>query len=85
MDDTKPMQAKDIVEDPESVYRFVNHYVLIQDSSMRGTYTNLIEAINLMAERGWEAVSLAGNSSGYMYALCRRTDFKRKNEMREGE
>lgn len=78
--DDKPISAGDIVKNPELVYQFTNYYILIRDTSMMATYRNLIEAINLMAERGWETVSIAGGDGGNMFALCRNTRFKFKNQ-----
>lgn len=77
--DDKPISASDIVKNPEIVYQFTNYYVLIKDTSVMATYKNLIEAVNLMAEYGWEAVSIGGDASGNMFALCRNTHFKFKN------
>lgn len=79
MDDTRPVAAKDVVENPDAVFRWHNQYVIIKDGSMTGTFTNLIEAMNLCAERGWETVSIATDQA-YMYALVRDTMRKRKND-----
>lgn len=80
-DESKPIKAADIVKQPEAVTSLLQEYVMIRDMSMFGGYTNLIAAINIMANYGWETVSMAGDSTtGNMYALCRNTHFKRKNE-----
>jgi hypothetical protein len=81
--DEKPISASDVVKDPNIVFEWMNQYVLLRDSSMTGTYKNLIEAINLLAERDWEALSIGGDASGYLFALCRNTKYKRKNEVLE--
>ena len=79
MDETKPMGASEFVEDPDLVYSLINEYVLIRDMSVRSTYVNLIEAINLFSERGWDTVSLTMDNGGFMYALLRNMAYKHKN------
>lgn len=79
MDETKPMGATEFVEDPDLVYSLINEYVLIRDMSVRSTYVNLIEAINLFSERGWDTVSLTMDNGGFMYALLRNMAYKHKN------
>lgn len=81
--DEKPISAAEIVKDPDIVFGWMNQYVLLRDTSMTGTYKNLIEAINLIADRGWEALSIGGDYSGNLFALCRNTNYKRKNETQE--
>lgn len=80
IDESKPIKASDIVREPDIVYNFINYYIMLVDTSITGSYKNLIEAINLLAERGWETVSLSRDSSGNMNALCRREYRKRKTE-----
>jgi hypothetical protein len=79
--DDKPIAATEVVKDPALVYQLGNAYIMLRDTSVMGTYKNMIEAINLLAERGWETVSISLDGAGSMYALCRDTNFKRKNEM----
>jgi hypothetical protein len=73
-----PIDASRILDDPSLLDTADNLYVMIRDMSIRGTYKNLIEAINILAEREWETVSIAADNN-YMYALCRSPHFKRKN------
>jgi hypothetical protein len=80
-DESKPISASDIVDDPGLITTFVSEYVIIKDTSLMGTYKNLIEAINLFGEYGWETVSMTNdNASGGVMALVRNTRFKRKRE-----
>ncbi|MGJ3237205.1 MAG: hypothetical protein ACFE0Q_00720 [Anaerolineae bacterium] len=79
LDETKPIAAKEIVDDPDQIHHFIQQYVLLKDTSMLMTFKNLIEAINIMGEYGWESVGLSGDSSGNMYALIRNTHYKHKN------
>jgi hypothetical protein len=76
--DQTPIDASKIVEDPTLLDTAENIYVLVRDMSMMGTYKNMIEAVNILAERGWETVSIATDNS-YMYGLVRSPHFKRKN------
>jgi|GEM_PF-1147441 hypothetical protein len=76
----EPISAKDFVSDPDDCFTWQNEYVMLRDSSLTGTFKNLILAINLLAARGWETVSVGGDSSQYLFALARNTYAKRKNE-----
>lgn len=80
MDTSRPISAEEIIKDPGSVDFIYDHYIILRDMSMFARYTNLIKAINLLSERGWDIVSLSADAS-YMYALCRNPRVKRKNEM----
>lgn len=80
MDGTTPISAKDIVHDPDIVLNLEGPYILVRDSSMAGTYKNLIEALNILFELGWESQGLSNDGGGTMYALCRNLRAKRKNE-----
>lgn len=76
--DQTPIDASKILEDPTLIDTAENLYVIVRNMSVMGTYKDLIEAINILAERGWETVSISTDNS-YMYALCRSPHFKRKN------
>lgn len=78
-DETKPITAKEIVEDPQLIMGFMYEYVMIKDTSMLSTYKNMIEAINVLGDFGWETVSMSVDSSNNMFALIRNTNYKRKN------
>lgn len=80
LDENKSIPAADIVKDPQSVYTLMNQYVLLREMSMRGSYNNTIEAINLLGDVGWEVVQLINDTSGTMYTLLRNTQYKRKNQ-----
>jgi hypothetical protein len=74
----EPINAKDYVTDPDICYTWANHFVVLRDMSITGKFRNLILAINLLAERGWETVSIGGDSNQYMFALVRNSHAKRK-------
>jgi hypothetical protein len=73
-----PIDASKILEDPTLLDTAENLYVIVRNTSVMGTFKDLIEAINILAERGWETVSIS-TDSGTMYALVRSPHFKRKN------
>lgn len=78
-DETKPVTAKDIVNDPQLIMGFMSEYVMIKDSSMLSSFKNMIEAINIFGEFGWETVSMSIDTSNRMFALIRNTNYNRKN------
>jgi len=78
-DETKPVTAKDIVNDPQLVMGFMSEYIMIKDTSMMSSFKNMIEAINIFGEFGWETVSMSIDSSSTMFALIRNTNYKRKH------
>jgi len=78
-DESKPINAKEIVDNPQIVLGFMSEYVMIKDSSMLSTYKNLIEAINILGEYGWETISMSGDAQNNMFALIRNTNYKRKH------
>lgn len=80
----KPIRATDIVNDPDIIDELTNQYVLIRDSSIMGSYKNLIAAINILGDYGWETVSLSGDANSNMFALCRNPYYKRKNDRFNG-
>ncbi len=80
LDEKLPISATEYVKDPDMCFAWTNYYVLLKDSSSMGTYKNLNLAINLLAERGWEAQSIGGDATGYFFALIKNTHIKRKND-----
>ena len=78
-DDSKPISAGDIVKEPQMILGFLNQYIFIRDMSPMSSYKNLIEAINILGDYGWESLGIATDNSGYMYALVRNTNYKSKN------
>ena len=78
-DETKPITAKKIVDDPNLIMGLVSEYIMLKDTSMMTTYKNMIEAINILGDYGWETISMSVDSSNNMLALVRNTNYKRKN------
>ena len=71
LDPTKPLKAADIVDNPAALQSISQNYVIIFDPSWGGTFLNMITAINLLDEHGWETKGIA-HSQGVMYALAQR-------------
>ena len=79
-DGDKPIDALKIIEDPTLIDRTENLYVIVgSEPAYHGTYTNLVTAINILAKRGWETLSVSADRVGYVFALVRSPHFKRKN------
>lgn len=77
IDETKAIKAKDIVEDPDAVYGLMREYALITDSSATVTFTNMMEAIDIFSQAGWEMVNMTYSS--YMFVMFKNPNFKCKN------
>lgn len=80
LDEKLPISATEYVKDPDMCFAWTNYYILLKDTSAMGTYKNMILAVNLLAERGWEAESISGDASGNLFALVKNTHLKRKND-----
>lgn len=78
LDETKALKAKDIVDDPDSVYGLMRSHIMISDSSVNSTFSNLMDAIEIMVNAEWEVVNMTNNTS-YMFVLMKNLNFKRKN------
>ena len=74
------IEASKIIDDPTRLDRMNAAYVLLRDTSMMGTYKNLMDAVNLLAERGWEVVNMVNNESGTIHVMMRNNYFKQKNQ-----
>jgi hypothetical protein len=78
-DGDSPIDALKIIEDPTLIDRTENLYMIVgSNQAFQGTYTNLVKAINILAMRGWETLSVSADR-GFVFALCRSPHFKRKN------
>ncbi|PJF38166.1 MAG: hypothetical protein CUN55_18385 [Phototrophicales bacterium] len=71
MDSSTPIRAADIVDNPDTLQTLEERYIIIYDSSWGGTFRNMIKAINILDQYGWETKSIA-HSQGVMYALIER-------------
>ena len=53
------LKASDIIKDPEIIDKIEGRYQIIKDISP----TNLNQAINIMARKGWKCVNITGGFS----------------------
>ena len=78
LDESKVIPAKDIVEDPDAVYGLMRSHVLISDSSINATFSNMMDAIEIMVESGWEVINMA-YEGGVIFMMMKNLNYKRKN------
>jgi hypothetical protein len=78
LDPSKAIKAGDLVTSFEEIPYIVQPTILITDTSINLTYSNFIEAVNLLIEDGWR-IDPPMYSSGYLFALCHNPRYKRKN------
>lgn len=74
------LEASKIVENPAYLDGTSCLYVLVRDSSMTGTFKNLMDAVNILAERGWEVINLATHNNTTFHVLLRNPYLKQKNQ-----
>ncbi len=78
LDETKSIKAKDIVDDPDAVYGLMRSHVLINDSSMNATFSNLMDAVEILYDAGWEMINFSYDG-GYGFVMMKNPNYKRKN------
>jgi hypothetical protein len=74
---TNPLSAADILKNPSVIDQFPGPYAMLVDGSFLSglgipRHERMVEALNVLAGRGWEAVSIA-NDRGAMFALIKRS------------
>jgi len=74
------INAKDLVDDPDRIQSLQVPYLMIRDNSMMGTYKNLMSAVNLLFEYGWDVVSTTRDESGTMFVMLKNSNAKRKRD-----
>lgn len=80
IDDSKTIKAGDIVREPDAVYSFTSAYILLLDTTFSGNLNNLILAVNILADAGWEIGELEVEGTN-AYVMCRNPNYKRKREV----
>jgi hypothetical protein len=78
LDESKVIQAKDIVANPDDIRYIVQPCIMISDYSMSMTFNNFIAAVNILVDDGWR-LDPAMTNAGYMMALCYNPRYKKKN------
>lgn len=72
--------AMDIMKKPDKLQNLNVKYAIIYDHSIKGEPKNIIKAINLAADLGWECVNITaststwmgGSTANWIYALIKR-------------
>ncbi len=78
LDETQVIKAKDVVDNPDDVRTFSRAYVMVTDTSMNYTFTNLMDAINIFHDYGWDVHEIEAEST-VMFALFKNPNYKRKH------
>ena len=78
LDDSKAISAKDIVKDPEFVYGLNRAIVMVIDTSMNSTFSNMVDALNILYDAGWEVEAMT-TENYVMQVILKNTHYKRKN------
>lgn len=78
LDESKAIQTKDIVANPDELRYIVQPCIMITDTSMNMTFTTFIAAVNILVDDGWrvDTPTLQGT---YIIALCYNPRYKKKN------
>lgn len=79
LDETKAIKAKDIVDNPDDVYGLNSSHIMLSDQSVGATFSNMMDAINIMYDMGWEVVSSNYSPNNFMFVIMKNTNYKRKN------
>jgi hypothetical protein len=74
IDPKKAIVASKVIKNPDFFLNPLPTYILLINDEGNPGQQNLIEAINLLADMGWEVVSTSMDSMNRMYALMRRVD-----------
>ncbi|MEO1287218.1 MAG: hypothetical protein AAFV93_05580, partial [Chloroflexota bacterium] len=59
LDETKTIKAKDVVNNSDSVYGLMQPYILISDDSITGRFDNLLEALAILKDAGWDVLQMS--------------------------
>lgn len=78
LDESKAIKAGDIVKNPDAIYQLNEPYILLIDQSVNVTFSNFIQAVNLLTLEGWEIGNLCAVSGTHMFVLCRNPRYKAK-------
>lgn len=80
IDETKIIKAQQILDEPDAIYQLNRAYIMLTDTSMTMTFSNLMEAVNLLHDAGWDVNSMT-NYGSYMFVMMQNKHYKRKNEV----
>jgi hypothetical protein len=79
LDVTKAIKAKNIVDNPDDAYALNRSHIILSDQSVGATFSNMVDAINIMYDFGWEVVSSTTNTNSFMFVIMKNDNYKRKN------
>ena len=79
IDDSKTINARDITSEPDEVFTITRPYIFVRDESITGRFNELIEALTILKDAGWNAVNTI-YTGGAMFVLMENTNYKRKNQ-----
>lgn len=73
----KALNAKDVVKDPALIDAESGPYALLNDRSTATSFDNMLTALEIVASRGWQVVSMStnlttGGMQVEMYVLVQR-------------
>jgi hypothetical protein len=78
LDDSKAINAKDIVKDPEAAYGLHRAILIVTDNSMNSSFSNMVDALNILYDAGWDVVTMT-TENYVMQVILKNTHYKRKN------
>lgn len=78
IDESKAIKARELVKSPKDIGRLTRPYVMLTDSSVNDTFDNLMDAIAMFADYGWEVTDMTTESM-VMYVLLKNPHYKRKH------
>ena len=79
LDDNKPIKPKEIVENPDDIYRFTRSHIILRDSiTIFSGYSTMLDAICILYDKGWEVVGTSSNDIT-MLVIMKNTNYKPKN------
>jgi excinuclease UvrABC ATPase subunit len=79
LDESKAIKAKEIVDNPDDVFALNRSHIMISDQSVGATFSNMVDAINILYEFGWEVVTSTYSANNFMFVVMKNTNYKRKN------
>lgn len=77
LNESKSINAKEINNDPDAVYGLSRPYVLIRDESITGSFSELMDALHVLKDAGWNAIQMSFTGTSMM-VLVENTNYKRK-------
>ncbi|MGB7337532.1 MAG: hypothetical protein WBC91_01465 [Phototrophicaceae bacterium] len=77
LDDSKSINAKDITKNPDDIFAMSRPYILVRDESITGSFSELMDALHILKDAGWNAIQMSFTGTSMM-VLVENTNYKRK-------